>query len=449
MAVKRVTRLFAVALLAASVPAGLLHADPDRLAANATQYDLEYPVIDYSGPARENPIWRLQQQISSGKVKLTWEPKQGYLRSVLQALDINTDSQVLVYSKTSLQTEWIAAQTPRAIYFDDSAYIGWIPGAPLLELLAIDSRLGTVFYTLDNRRPGATQFERDGGQCLTCHDTFSMGGGGVPRVLVMSAPVDDPSDPRTLDSASEINDRTPIAERWGGWYVTGRQGRQTHLGNMPLREGKDASLLRTLPRADRETLKGYFDTDAFITDKSDITALLVLEHQTTIHNLIIRVNYKVSTIMARKGSSAITPPRTWADVNPNDQATVRLMIEPLVRALFFEDAARLADRIESSSGFAARFSALGPHDGQGRSLRELDLRTRVFRYPLSFMVYTDGFEGLPAYARDYVEMRIAEILQGRDKSGISARIPEADRVAVAQILAATKPRYAKLLSSTR
>ncbi len=172
-----------------------------------------------------------------------------------------------------------------------------------------------------------------------------------------------------------------------------------------------------------------------------------MEHQSTIQNLIIRVNYKVRTVMARQGSSTLSVPRSWADVNPNDKSAVKLMIEPLVRALFFVDAAKVTDRVESGSGFAARFSAQGPRDGKGRSLRELDLNSRVFRYPLSFMVYSDAFEALPAYARDYVDMRIAEILQGRDKTGISASIPQADREAVIQILAETKPRYTQLLAA--
>ncbi|MEO8307263.1 MAG: hypothetical protein ABI616_04400 [Pseudomonadota bacterium] len=444
---KRKIRTAAAALLAAALFQGGAQADPDRLLVNATRYDQEYPVIDYSGPAHDNPVWHLQQKINSGEAKLNWEPKWGYLRSVMQGLGIAADSQVLVYSKTSLQTEFISASTPRAIYFGDDAYVAWIPGAPLLELVAVDAKLGTVFFALDNRAPGARAFERDGGRCLTCHDTYSMMGGGVPRVLAMSAPVDSPMDPRTYDSATEVNDRTPIAERWGGWYVTGHQGKQTHLGNLPLREEKGTEHLRSLAHDNLRTLAGYFNTDAYLLEQSDIAALMVFEHQTTIQNLLIRVNYKVRTVMSREGSSNVAAPRSWADVNPNDQAAVKLMIEPLVRGLFFVDAAKFDDRIESGSGFAARFSALGPRDPKGRSLRELDLNTRLFKYPLSFMVYADAFESLPPYARDYVDGRIAEILQGRDKSGIGARIPQADREAVVQILSATKPRYTQLLAA--
>jgi hypothetical protein len=445
--VKREKKIVAAALLAAILLPGVLFADSERLLANATRYDQEYPVIDYSGAARDNPVWRLQQKIKTGATKLNWEPKGGYLRSVLQELDINIDSQVLVFSKTSLQTDWISASTPRAIYFGDAAYVAWVQGAPLLELVAIDAKLGTVFYVLDNRAPGAMAFERDGGRCLTCHDTYSMMGGGVPRVLAMSSPVDNAADPRTYDSANEVNDRTPIAERWGGWYVTGHDGKQAHLGNLPLRETKDNGQLRALAHANLRTLAGYFNTDEYLSDKSDIAALLVMEHQSTIQNLIIRVNYKVRTVMSREGSSTLSVPRSWADVNPNDQAAVKQMIEPLVRALFFVDAAKITDRMESGSGFAARFSALGPRDGKGRSLRELDLSTRLFKYPLSYMVYSDEFEALPAYARDYVDMRIAQILQGRDKTGIGASIPAADREAVIQILGATKPRYTQLLAA--
>ena len=96
------------------------------------------------------------------------------------------------------------------------------------------------------------------------------------------------------------------------------------------------------------------------------------------------------------------------------------MIEPLVKALFFQGAATYEDRIEGSNGFAERVSKLGPKDSQGRSLRELDLDTRLLRYPLSYEIYSEQFDGLPEYALDYIYSRVVEMLQGRDTTGISA-----------------------------
>src|SRR5262245_49685319 len=273
-------------ILALSVLLGLTAfaaaADFDRLR-TSVRYDQEYPVIGYSGPATHNRIWQLQQKMQSGEVKLTWEPGFGYLRSLLQALQIDTDSQVLVFSRTSLQVEHIDARTPRAVYFNDDTYVGYVQDTPLIEITSIDSQKGAVFYAFDNRKEGTvTHMEREGGRCLSCHDTFSMTGGGVPRVMVMSAPVESAADARTYSAADETDDRTPLAERWGGWYVTGRTGTQSHFGNLPLREERAGERLRELQgkRMDLASVKDYIDTSRWLTDQSDVVALLVVEHQT-------------------------------------------------------------------------------------------------------------------------------------------------------------------------
>ena len=215
------TRSLLVALLLAAIGAGDASADTDRLQVSATRYEQEYPAIQYSGPARANRIWRLQQKLNSGELKLQWEPRWGYLRSLLRALEIDISSQTLVFSKTSLQISKIAEATPRALYYNEDTYVGFVQNSDLLEFASTDANVGIVFFGMINRQDTAPLLDRDGGRCLTCHDTYSMMGGGVPRVLVMSAPVDDPADTRTYSSASEVDDRTPIAERWGGWYLSG------------------------------------------------------------------------------------------------------------------------------------------------------------------------------------------------------------------------------------
>jgi hypothetical protein len=438
---------FWVPVLAALFTAAAAGADFDRLR-TSVRYDQEYPLIGYSGPATHNRVWQIQQKLQSGELKLTWEPKFGYLRSLLKALDIETDSQVLVFSRTSLQVEHIDAHTPRAVYFNDDTYVGYVQDTPLVELTSIDAEKGPVFYAFDNRQEGTvTHTEREGGRCLSCHDTFSMTGGGVPRVMVMSAPVDNPADTRTYTAADETDDRTPLAERWGGWYVTGRTGTQSHFGNLPLREERAGERLRELQgkRMDLASVKGYIDTSRWLTDTSDVVALLVVEHQTALQNMITRVNYKVRTVMSREGDASIVAPRTWDEVNPADQKRVQQMMEPLVRTLFFKDAAPYGHRIEGGSGFAERFVKLGPRDSKGRSLRDLDLDTRLMRHPLSYQIYSAQFDALPQYALDYIYSRIVEVLQGRDTTGIAARIPAEERKAITEILLDTKPALAGLL----
>lgn len=430
---------------------GAAHADTDRLIANAMRYDLEYPGIGYSGPARDNRIWRFQQKLNSGELKLQWEPHFGYLRSVLKALEIDPSSQIMVFSKTSLQTSVINEQTPRAIYFNDDTYVGFVLNTDLMEFASVDAKLGVVFFGMINRQDTAPVMERDGGRCLTCHDTYSMMGGGVPRVMIMSAPVDDALDTRTFGSASEVDDRTPIAERWGGWYVSGwyQSGRNgppvTHFGNLPLRTenpGRHSERLRELMpgRDNLGSVSAYYDTSLYLTDKSDVVALLVSEHQTFVQNLITRVLYKVSTIMSQGGSGPA--PRAWADIEPRRQAALKQVSEPLVRALFFADAVPLTGQVITSSGYTERFAQRGPKDSEGRSLRDLKLEKRLFRHPLSYMVYTDSFNALPSFVREYIDARIVEVLLGRDQTGIAAKLAPEDRAAISQILADTLPRFA-------
>jgi len=421
--------------------------DPEQLR-TTTRYDQEYPVIGYSAPATHNRVWRLQQRLQSGQTKFAWDPKFGFLPALLKELDIDPDSQVLVFSRTSLQVEHISAHKPRAVYFNDDTYIGYVQDSTLIEVATIDSQKGAVFYAFENRQDDTvTHMEREGGRCLTCHDTFSMTGGGVPRVMVLSSPVDDAADTRTYTSGDETDDRTPLAERWGGWYVTGRTGTQTHFGNLPLREEVAGEKLRALAgqRMDIAGLQQYIDVSNWLTGQSDVVALLVLEHQTQVQDLITRANYKVRTVMSRDGNTAVAQPRSWEQINPGDRKRLQQMIEPLVRALFFQGAAPYGHRIEGSNDFAQRFAQQGPKDSQGRSLHELDLNTRLLRHPLSYEIYSEQFDALPQYALDYIYSRIVEVLQGRDTSGISASIPAAERKIITEILVDTKPALAALL----
>ena len=448
-------------LLLAILSTGLLAtpalAETDRLAVPAMRYDRDYPSIDYSGPARDNRVWRMQQKISRGELKLQWEPRFGYLRSLLKALEIDPSTQTLVFSKTSLQTQHISEQTPRALYFNDDVYVGYIHGSDFMEIAAVDDKRGVVFYGFSNR-PDASQLpDREGGRCLTCHDTYSMMGGGVPRVMVLSAPVADAADERSAAAgAIDVDDRTPIAQRWGGWYLSGwylpgKDGKPVqHLGNLPLRTESrtdDGATIRSLAhtRDNRGNVVGYFDTDRYLTDKSDVAALLVMEHQTLVQNLITRASYKVHTIVpevAGKGASV----KRWEDLSARQQTELKPVVEPLVRALFFADAVPLTGQVISSSGFPERFTKPGPRDAEGRSLRDLKLDGSLFRYRLSYMIYTDSFKALPAYVRDYVERRIVEVLQGRDTTGIS--LPAEEREAIGQILAMTQPQFASRLGTT-
>lgn len=410
---------------------------------SALRYDYDYPSIGYAETPTHNAFARLQQKLNRGEVKLEWKAPRGYLDSLLKALNIDKSSQALVFSKTSLEIAYITEQTPRAIYFDDETYVAWVQGAPSLELMAVDSALGPVFYTLPNRDPQmAARLDRETLRCLNCHDSFSLMGGGVPNFLMVSTNAGVEGDRGQRDASIDTNDATPMARRWGGWYVSGSTGNTPHLGNIVIRSPQDFANVDALRKGDVDTLKGLFDTKPYLTDKSDVVALLVLQHQVTLHNLITRVNFKARTLATRDKLTAGKPNPTFEDFAPRNQMALKAMLEPLVQGLLSTAATDFPSPIRGNSGFDTWFQKQGPRDPKGRSLRELDLRKRLFRYPLSYLIYSDGFEGLPEYAKRYVYTRLGEVLRGDDKSQPYAVLGEADRRAMLEILTATKPAFA-------
>ncbi|HUN28057.1 MAG TPA: hypothetical protein VMU67_17305 [Steroidobacteraceae bacterium] len=420
-------------------------ANPFGGAPSATlPYDKEYPTIHYEQTPTHNAIYRLQQRLDRGQAKLLYRAPRGYLDSVLQALAIDRSSQTLVYSRTSLQVGSISAATPRALYFNDETYVGWVQGEGFLELATMDSALGQVFYTLPNVPGAQAKLERRTFDCLACHDTYELAGGGVPRFLLLSTYTDIHGDQMSHEGQILTYDDTPLRDRWGGWYVTGFSGGQVHLGNILITSVSQLEKLDSYRHGNLATLDGLFDTHPYLTDKSDIVALLVLQHQVDVENLLTRVAYEVRTALASAGA---THGRRSAELPAKTRAALAQYLDSLVDTMLFVDATTFTSPIRGTSGFDTWFEAQGPRDRLGRSLRELDLKTRLFRYPLSYLVYSAAFDGLPPYARDYVYGRFAQVLTGRDDSDKYAALSAEDRKAILEILTQTKPDFARYIES--
>jgi hypothetical protein len=430
--------LLGIVLLATGQQAG---AQTSAAAPGDLRYDSDYPFMGYSKAATDNPIARLQARLDRGEIRLAARGPRGYLDALLAALNIDASSQALVFSKSSLQVESISAATPRALYFNDDTYIGWVQNGSI-EIATLDGALGPVFYTLRNDAGGSNQFQRETQRCLSCHDTFSLAGGGVPRFLFQSAFARSNDEVVTDVVAAETTDKTPLEDRWGGWYVTGRQGALTHLGNIFKDPSRQPVNLQKIARGNLTTLSGLFDTAPYLTDKSDIVALLVFEHQVYVHDLISRANYKTRWLMSRPGREGADSQASWDQLSQQTQTAFKPMLEQLVQAMLFIGAAPLPDGIASTSGFDVQFQARGPVDSKGRSLRTLALKSRLFRYPLSFLVYSVGFDHLPPGAKDYVYDRFAAILSGRDSSDVYRQIPPELKEEMLQILTDTKPDFA-------
>ncbi len=409
----------------------------------------EQGAIAYASTAPTDAVARLQQKLDAGETTLEFDAKHGYLPSVLSHLKVPVSSQGLVFSRTSLQVDHIAPWAPRAVYFNDDVYVGWVQGGPIMEVAAADPKLGAVFYTLE-QQPGAhPKFERQTQTCLQCHDSSSITG-GVPGFILRSVLPDRYGYVITSIGEGPTTDRTPIDERWGGWYVTGTLGGQPNLGNVfaPMLVHDVDNVKSTLAKArlasagDVTDLTGRVSTKPYLSASSDAVALMVLAHQSHLHNLITIANYEErKSVYERQLLRSSSSDTAAAD----DQLDLRVQTaaERLVRGLLFAKQAPLAGPIKGTTSFAADFASLGPRDHRGRSLRDFDLKQRLFRYPLSYLIYSEGFDALPAPVKSYVYRRLREVLTGADTSADFAGLSASDREAILQILDETKPDFAE------
>ena len=400
------------------------------------QEDFEGPPIEYSKAKPSNPVSQLQERLGQGEVVLKHDRSSGFLRSVLQELQIPTSSQSLVFSKTSLQLRRISPETPRALYFNDSVYLGFCQGGDVLEISVADPVLGTVFYTLDqNLTSEIPKFERQTDNCLVCHSSSRTE--GVPGHLIRSLMVESSGQPVLSAGSRNVNHTTPLEERWGGWYVTGLHGSQKHLGNLIINRDDVPDPIENAQGMNETTLEDRFRVDRYLTPHSDIVALMVLEHQVFVHNRITRATFTTREALhyeAALNEALKNPPGTRLE---STTRRIQTAGDRLVEALLFSGEAKILEPISGTSGFAAEFSGTGPRDSQGRSLRDLDLTSRMFRFPCSYLIYSDSFRAMPREMQSYVWNRIGEVLAGNDTSGKFAHLSPADRKAITEILQAT------------
>jgi hypothetical protein len=399
--------------------------------------DIEREPINYSTAPADNAVTRLQQRLDAGRASLPYDAKVGYLRGLLRELQVPESSQVLVFSKTSMQRNCIGPKTPRALYFNDDTYVGFCQHGNVLEVGAIDPQLGTVFYTLDQKPAGRPRFTRQDDVCLICHGSSSNQ--GFPGQLLRSVHADGEGLPILSAGSFRIDQTSPLRQRWGGWYVTGTSGKQAHLGNLIVREERPPEEIDNAAGLNVTDLSGRFRTSAYLTGHSDIVALMVLEHQAEMHNLITRANLQTRIALREEAdiNKALGRP---ADYRSESTASrVQNAGEPLVKYLLFSGEAPLTEEVRGTSGFAEEFAQRGPRDGQGRSLRDFDLRRRLFKYPCSYLIYSAAFDALPVPVKDYVLRRLWEVLSGKDTGPDFAHLSAAVRRAIRDILRATKP----------
>ena len=376
----------------------------------------EHPAIAYNGPTADK-VANLNRRIQAGEVTLPFQERTGYLRGLLTALDIPVESQVALFSGTSLQSQIINARNPRTIFFNDSVTVGWMAGG-FIEVATLDPRQGAVFYVLPQAPARMPKLSRDT-RCLQCH--YSTATLGVPGFLARSIPSMQSGMILPWLGNYTTDHRSPLSERWGGWYVTGRSGAR-HLGNVTALDRASQELQIDDANLNVATLSDRFDTTAYLSAHSDIIALLVFDHQMRMMNLLTRLGWEARILEHDRRA---------------DSGGLRDVVNELVDYLLFVDEARF-DRVSGSTDFAQRFSATGPRDRHGRSLRDLDLQRRLLRYPCSYMIYSDTFVALPENARRAVYERLWDVLSGSDTAAKYRKLAVADRTAVIEILRDTK-----------
>jgi hypothetical protein len=236
-----------------------------------------------------------------------------------------------------------------------------------------------------------------------------------------------------------ITQTKPIEQRWGGWYVTGTHGAQKHRGNAVVRDKNKPDELETANTQNQTDLDSKFDTGAYLTPHSDIVSLMVLEHQTHMTNLITRIGYEAR--MAVHESRAINKALGEPEDQRSESTTRRInnAVEEMLEYMLYSDEAVISEPIRGTSGFAEAFAKQGPRDKHGRSLRDFDLTRRIFKYPLSYMIYSEAFDSLPAEAKDRVLRRLWEVLRNGDGKPAFKHLSPADRRAIFEIVSETKP----------
>jgi hypothetical protein len=392
-----------------------------------------HPALRYARGSSSDVMTKLNDDLRNGTAALTFDPATGYLKAALAVLGVLPESQSVVFSRTSLQKRFISPRTPRAIFFNDDVSVGFIPGAPLLEI-AVTGGSGTVFYAIEQRDVPLPQFARRD-ECLTCH--ISRNTLSIPGMLLRSMPTDAHGQIMPWLGNGYSDHSTPFEDRWAGWYVTGRTDRVKHLGNLRVSDAAapDAPLHPTASAL--ANLASNVDADRYPSSTSDIAALMVMTHQMHMTNLIVRAGVD-ARLLAQQSFDAASKAYARAMLDTNARAVVDYML--------FVDEAPMEGPIQTSSAFAAKFESLGPFDERGRSLRHLQLRDRLLTYPCSYMIYSSAFVNLPPDARDAIYRRLWTVLSGAGDDARYRKLFLSDRRAIIEILRETKsdlPDYFK------
>ncbi|MBX3740063.1 MAG: hypothetical protein KF712_03660 [Akkermansiaceae bacterium] len=388
------------------------------MAAAQEMWDL--PPILYSKTVATDPLARL---VETGTA-LPQGSEQETLRFLLRLLEIPEASQILVYSKTSAQNYFISPRTPRALHFNENAYVGHVLGGGF-EIIIHDDHLGAVFYFIEPEPDGRKlEIQRNTTSCLNCHATRRTE--LVPGLTVRSVPTDADGNLLLTLGSTRTDHRTLLPRRWAGYHVTGGSA-LPHLGNRTFT--LEGGLLPDQPQATLKTVSGKIDTSRYLTDTSDIVALMVLEHQCLMHNLLINASMEFRRASWLEGTSGGKQAAVLAEAKARG----------IVDVMLFKDEAPMGDGgVDGSPAYQNAFASRFPKTEAGDSLADFHLGNRLFKNRCSYMIHSKAFTSLPAPMKEAVFRELERRLTSGNGCGW---IPEGERKRILEILHETVPGF--------
>jgi hypothetical protein len=387
--------------------------------AQTTFQDIDEPPHNYRQRTPQDRFTRLKGALESGEIALDGSSEKAFVISLLKALDVPATSQMLVFSTTSLQLNLISPSNPRALYFNEDIYVGYVPRGRV-EIVSIDPELGGIFYLCDipkEERPfRAERSER----CMNCHVSDETR--YVPGLVIKSVIPGPGGGSLTAYRLGESGHGIPFDQRFGGWHVTGRHGITNHWGNLTGRLA--AGELTTFSNAPG----ARFSFEKYLVATSDILPQLLHEHQAGFVNRVVEAAYRARTALHTSNGKLTAAQAAELD----EQARI------VCRYLLFADEALLPKGgVEGDPGYKADFLRTRRATAEGISLKDFDLQTRLFKHRCSYMIYSSIFSRLPSAMKERIYGRLRAALSSTKADKDYDYLTTAEKDAIRRILSET------------
>ncbi len=380
---------------------------------------IDGPPHDYWNRPLQDRFTAIKDDLEAGRMDLDYGSEKEFVTSLLKALEIPVASQLLVFSTTSLQLRLISPRNPRAIYFSDDLYLGWVPGGKI-EIVSLDPELGGIFYIFDIPRERRPLVVERSDKCMNCHSGKETG--HIPGLVIESVVPGPSGGSLTAYRRNLSGHGIPLEERFGGWHVTGQFDFPKHWGNLTGRLTPDGLVTESFQIGERCNPAVYPVTT------SDILAHLLFEHQNGFVNRVLKAGYKARAFL-HEGRGKLTPA---------DREDLLEESHGLVRYLLFADEVELpGEGIVADSLYQEQFLALKKPAGNGLSLRDLDLKGHLFQHRCSYMVYSAVFQGLPEAFRRQVYRDLGKALHPVEGGAEFSYLPPEEKAAIREILKQT------------